>query len=59
MTQDSLSIDETAPAIDVQDLHKYFGDNEVLTGINFHVTRARWSASSGRRARASRRCCAA
>ena len=25
------------PAIDVQDLHKYFGDNEVLKGINFHV----------------------
>jgi len=25
------------PAIDVQDLHKYFGDNEVLKGIDFHV----------------------
>ncbi|MGZ8741363.1 MAG: amino acid ABC transporter ATP-binding protein [Nocardioides sp.] len=24
-------------AIDVQDLHKYFGDNEVLKGIDFHV----------------------
>jgi polar amino acid transport system ATP-binding protein len=24
-------------AIDVQQLHKYFGDNEVLTGIDFHV----------------------
>ena len=30
-------IDKTAPAIDVQDLHKYFGDNEVLRGIDFHV----------------------
>jgi polar amino acid transport system ATP-binding protein len=30
-------IDENAPAIDVQDLHKYFGDNEVLRGIDFHV----------------------
>jgi polar amino acid transport system ATP-binding protein len=30
-------IDERAPAIDVQDLHKYFGDNEVLRGIDFHV----------------------
>jgi polar amino acid transport system ATP-binding protein len=30
-------IDEAAPAIDVQDLHKYFGDNEVLRGIDFHV----------------------
>jgi polar amino acid transport system ATP-binding protein len=30
-------IDRTAPAIDVQDLHKYFGDNEVLKGIDFHV----------------------
>ena len=29
---------EGAPAaIDVVDLHKYFGDNEVLTGIDFHV----------------------
>ena len=28
-----------APAIDVQDLHKYFGDNEVLKGIDFHVDR--------------------
>jgi len=26
-----------APAIDVQELHKYFGDNEVLKGIDFHV----------------------
>ena len=26
-----------AAAIDVQDLHKYFGDNEVLKGIDFHV----------------------
>jgi len=25
------------PAIDVRDLHKYFGENEVLTGINCHV----------------------
>ena len=25
------------PAIDVQQLHKYFGDNEVLKGIDFHV----------------------
>ena len=24
-------------AIDVQDLHKSFGDNEVLKGIDFHV----------------------
>jgi len=27
-------------AIDVQELHKYFGDNEVLKGINFHVDNA-------------------
>ncbi|WP_256840226.1 amino acid ABC transporter ATP-binding protein [Ornithinimicrobium faecis] len=31
------SIDTSAPAIEVRDLHKSFGDNEVLTGINFHV----------------------
>jgi len=33
MTVDNLG----QPAIDVQDLHKYFGDNEVLKGIDFHV----------------------
>jgi polar amino acid transport system ATP-binding protein len=27
----------TMAAIDVQDLHKYFGDNEVLKGIDVHV----------------------
>jgi polar amino acid transport system ATP-binding protein len=26
-----------AAAIDVEDLHKYFGENEVLKGIDFHV----------------------
>ena len=29
--------DQTTPAIQVQGLHKYFGDNEVLKGIDFHV----------------------
>ncbi|WP_107771396.1 amino acid ABC transporter ATP-binding protein [Nocardioides sediminis] len=29
--------DRANAAIDVQDLHKYFGDNEVLKGIDFHV----------------------
>jgi polar amino acid transport system ATP-binding protein len=29
--------DRAAAAIDIQDLHKYFGDNEVLKGIDFHV----------------------
>lgn len=28
---------KNAAAIDVEDLHKYFGDNEVLKGIDFHV----------------------
>jgi len=27
----------TGAAIDIIDLHKYFGDNEVLKGIDFHV----------------------
>ena len=27
----------SARAIEVRDLHKYFGDNEVLKGIDFHV----------------------
>lgn len=31
--------DRDAAAIDVVDLHKYFGDNEVLKGIDFHVSR--------------------
>jgi polar amino acid transport system ATP-binding protein len=35
MTEPQIRPD--APAIDIQDLHKYFGDNEVLKGINFHV----------------------
>jgi polar amino acid transport system ATP-binding protein len=35
MTEPQL--DRSAAAIDVQDLHKYFGDNEVLKGIDFHV----------------------
>ena len=30
-------IDPDAPAIDVNDLHKSFGDHEVLKGIDFHV----------------------
>ncbi len=30
-------IDPSAPAIDVRALHKSFGDNEVLKGIDFHV----------------------
>ncbi len=29
--------DPAAPAIEVRDLHKYFGDNEVLKGIDFEV----------------------
>ncbi len=27
----------STPAIQIKDLHKYFGANQVLTGINFHV----------------------
>ena len=27
----------STPAIEIKDLHKYFGANQVLTGINFHV----------------------
>ena len=34
-----IQVDEKAPAIDVQELHKYFGDNEVLKGIDFEVDR--------------------
>jgi len=36
MTTD-LNFDERARAIEVRDLHKYFGNNEVLKGIDFHV----------------------
>ena len=35
MTEPEIRKD--APAIDVNELHKYFGDNEVLKGIDFHV----------------------
>lgn len=34
-----IHIDEKAPAIQVVDLHKSFGDNEVLTGIDCEVDR--------------------
>ena len=39
MTETTPSTDagRSTAAIDVQDLHKYFGDNEVLKGIDFHV----------------------
>ncbi len=36
MTAD-ISPDPGARAIEVRELHKYFGDNEVLKGIDFHV----------------------
>jgi polar amino acid transport system ATP-binding protein len=36
MTGATTSNDSVA-AIDVQELHKYFGENEVLKGIDFHV----------------------
>ena len=36
MTTDT-HFDARARAIEVRDLHKYFGDNEVLKGIDFHV----------------------
>jgi polar amino acid transport system ATP-binding protein len=32
-----MALDTGAAAIDIQDLHKYFGKNEVLKGIDFHV----------------------
>jgi polar amino acid transport system ATP-binding protein len=35
MTEPEMRPD--APAIDINELHKYFGDNEVLKGIDFHV----------------------
>ena len=38
-TSPPLAAGRADAAIDVQDLHKYFGDNEVLKGIDFHVTR--------------------
>lgn len=37
MTTTRTDTDRGAAAIDVQDLHKYFGANEVLKGIDFHV----------------------
>jgi len=32
-----ITVDKNVPAIDVQELHKYFGENQVLKGIDFHV----------------------
>jgi polar amino acid transport system ATP-binding protein len=34
---EQLKEKKTGRAIEVRDLHKYFGDNEVLKGIDFHV----------------------
>ena len=46
--------------IRIEGLKKSFGDLEVLNGIDTdHQPAAKWSASSGRRAPASRRSCAA
>ena len=36
-TETTPAADRGAAAIDVRNLHKYFGDNEVLKGIDFHV----------------------
>jgi polar amino acid transport system ATP-binding protein len=36
-TTTDRDVNRSGAAIDVQDLHKYFGDNEVLKGIDFHV----------------------
>jgi len=33
----TLTTSETARAIEVRDLHKHYGSNEVLKGIDFHV----------------------
>ncbi|RYB95171.1 amino acid ABC transporter ATP-binding protein [Nocardioides oleivorans] len=38
MTSPTTPTDRSTAAIDVQDLHKYFGANEVLKGIDFHVS---------------------
>jgi polar amino acid transport system ATP-binding protein len=37
MNAEKPTTDRAHAAIDVQDLHKYFGENEVLKGIDFHV----------------------
>ncbi|WP_457207423.1 amino acid ABC transporter ATP-binding protein [Nocardioides sp. P5_C9_2] len=37
MTTPTPESNRSDAAIDVQDLHKYFGENEVLKGIDFHV----------------------
>ena len=37
MTDMTLPTQQHGRAIEVRDLHKYFGDNEVLKGIDFHV----------------------
>ena len=37
VTDPAAPLDRSKAAIDVQDLHKYFGNNEVLKGIDFHV----------------------
>jgi len=38
-TETTQAADRSAAVIDVQQLHNYFGDNEVLKGIDFHIAR--------------------
>jgi len=38
-TETTPAAERGAAVIDVQNLHKYFGDNEVLKGIDFHIAR--------------------
>jgi polar amino acid transport system ATP-binding protein len=37
MSAESIPVDPSAPAIQVRELHKSFGTNKVLQGIDFHV----------------------
>src|SRR3954469_19728783 len=37
MTSTQPVTQKTGRAIEVRELHKYFGENEVLKGIDFHV----------------------
>ena len=47
------------PVVLLEHAQKSFGGTPVLKDISLKVQRARWWPSSGRRAAASRRCCAA
>lgn len=52
------SVTDQATMVELRDVHKSFGDHEVLKGINVSIRRGEVVAISDRPVAASRPCCA-